>query len=480
MNNEKIVPLILCGGKGSRLWPLSRQSYSKQFLHIGKSNNKTLLQNTLERISNLENIDKPILICNETNRFIVAEQIREINLDPKAIILEPIGRGTAPAITVGALNLLKDKNDSHLLVLPSDHEISCMEEFLKSVKSGLIYSRQGKLVTFGVVPNGPSTAYGYIESNEPLKGDSYSGSKICSFIEKPCLDEAKTLLANNKFTWNSGIFLFKASTFLNEINKYEPKLLANCKEAILKNTIDLDFQRINKDIFLKCENISVDVAVMERTQNGIVVPLIAGWKDLGSWSEVWESSKKDSNGNAINGKVILKNCSKSFFHSENRLIAGIGLQDLIVVETSDALLVLNKAHSQEVKEVVQELNKNNQSIGFEHTKIYRPWGSYTTLIEDLNWKVKKIEVKPYQSLSLQMHQYRSEHWTVLKGEATVQINGKTTKLKKNQSTYIPLKSKHRLFNDKGETLLIVEVQCGEIVKESDIIRFDDKYGRLEV
>ncbi len=441
MDNKKIVPLILCGGKGSRLWPLSRQSYSKQFLHIGKNNNKTLLQNTLERISELENIDKPILICNETNRFIVAEQIREINVVPKAIVLEPFGRGTAPAITIGALNLLKDKNDSHLLVLPSDHEINCTEEFLKSIKSGLNYSRQGKLVTFGVVPSTPSTAYGYIESHETLKGDSYKGSKICSFIEKPCLDEAKTLVANKKFTWNSGIFLFKASSFINEISKYEPKVLANCKEAIFKNIIDLDFQRINKDIFFKCKNISVDVAVMERTQNGIVVPLMAGWKDLGSWSEVWESSEKDSNGNASNGKVILKNCSKSFFYSENRLIAGIGLQDLIVVETSDALLVLNKTHSQEVKEVVQELNKKNKSIGFEHTKIYRPWGSYTTLVEDLNWKVKKIEVKPYQSLSLQMHQYRSEHWTVLKGEATVEINGKTTKLKKKSKHLYPTQIK---------------------------------------
>ena len=480
MNNEKIVPLILCGGKGSRLWPLSRESYSKQFLHIGKNNDKTLLQNTLERISKLENLDKPILICNEENRFIVAEQIREINIEPKAILLEPYGRGTAPAITIGALNLLKDENDHHLLVLPADHEISCTEEFLKSIKSGLNYSREGKLVTFGVVPNSPSTAYGYIESKEPLKGNSYKGSKVCSFIEKPCLKKAKILLSNNKFTWNSGIFLFKASSFINEINKYEPKVLENCKEAMVNNFMDLDFKRINKDNFFKCKNISVDVAVMERTHKGIVIPLMAGWIDLGSWSEVWESSEKDRNGNAIKGNVILKNCTKSYFYSEDRIIAGIGLEDLVVVDTTDALLVLNKTHSQKVKEVVEELNKNNKSIGIEHKKIYRPWGSYTTLVEDLNWKVKKIEVDPYQSLSLQMHQYRTEHWTVLKGEATVEINGKTFKLKKNQSTYIPLKSKHRLFNDQGSPLLIVEVQCGDIVKESDIVRFEDKYGRLEV
>ena len=479
MNNEKIVPLILCGGKGSRLWPLSRQSYSKQFLRIGKNNEKSLLQNTLERISKLENLDKPILICNEDNRFIVAEQIREINIKPKAIVLEPFGKGTAPAITIGALNLLKDQDDSHLLVLPADHEISCTEEFLKSIKSGLNYSRVGKLVTFGVVPNSPSTAFGYIKSNEPLKEGSYIGSKISSFIEKPSLDKAKTFLSDSKFTWNSGIFLFKASSFINEINKYEPKVFENCKEATLNEIVDLDFQRINKDIFFKCKNISVDVAVMERTQNGIVIPLMAGWIDLGSWSEVWESSDKDSDGNVTCGNVILKNCTKSFFYSENRLIAGIGLQDLIVVETSDALLVLNKIHSQKVKEVVEELNKNNESLGSEHKKIYRPWGSYTTLVEDLNWKVKKIEVNPHQSLSLQMHQHRSEHWTILKGEATVEINGKTSKLKKNQSTYIPLKSKHRLFNDHDKPLLIVEVQCGDIVNESDIVRFEDKYGRLD-
>ena len=480
MKNEKIVPLILCGGKGSRLWPLSRQTFSKQFLHIGKNNKKTLLQNTLERISKMENVDNPILICNEDNRFIVAEQIRKINIDPKSIILEPFGRGTAPAITIGALKLLKNNNDSHLLVLPADHEISCIEEFLKSITSGLNYSQEGKLVTFGVIPNSPSTAYGYIESDDPLQEGSYIGSKVCSFVEKPSLDKAKTLLLNNKFSWNSGIFLFKASSFINEINKYEPKVFSNCKEAILNNIIDLDFQRINKDIFFKCKNISVDVAVMERTRNAIVIPMMAGWKDLGSWSEVWESSKKDRNGNAINGNVILKNCSESFFHSENRLIAGIGLKDLIVVETSDALLVLNKSHSQKVKEVVDELNKNKKSIGIEHKKIYRPWGSYTTLVEDLNWKVKKIEVNPYESLSLQLHQHRSEHWTVLKGEATVEINGKTFKLNKNESTFIPLKSKHRLFNDQGSPLLLIEVQCGSIVEESDIVRFDDKYGRLEI
>ena len=479
MKNEKIVPLILCGGKGSRLWPLSRQSFSKQFLNIGKNNKKTLLQNTLERISKLENLDKAILICNEDNRFIVAEQIRKINIEPKAIILEPFARGTAPAITIGALKLLKDKNDPHLLVLPSDHEISCNEEFLKSIRSGLNYSQEGKLVTFGVIPNNPSTAYGYIESKDSLKEGSYKGSKVCSFVEKPCLEKAKTLLSNNKFTWNSGIFLFKASSFINEINKYEPKVFANCKEAIFKNIIDLDFQRINKDIFFECKNISVDIAVMERTKNAMVVPMKAGWKDLGSWSEVWESSEKDNNGNAINGNVILKNCSKSFFHSENRLIAGIGLQDLIVVETNDALLVLNKSHSQKVKEVVEELNKNKKSTGFEHKKIYRPWGSYTTLVEDLNWKVKKIEVNPFESLSLQSHQHRSEHWTVLKGKATVEINGKTFKLNKNESTFIPLKSKHRLSNEHGSPLLIIEVQCGNIVEESDIVRFDDNYGRLE-
>tara|TARA_B100000989_G_scaffold76553_1_gene54330 strand:+ start:3852 stop:5294 length:1443 start_codon:yes stop_codon:yes gene_type:complete len=479
MNNKKIVPLILCGGKGNRLWPLSRPSYPKQFLSLGKNNDKTLLQNTLKRISKLENVENPILICNEENRFLVAEQIREINIKPKAIILEPFGRGTAPAITIGALQLLKNQDNPYLLVLSSDHEVSCNEKFIKSIESGLIYASKGKLVTFGVVPNEPSTAYGYIESEEPLSEKLYRGSRICSFIEKPAYDKAKIFLNNARFSWNSGIFLFKTNSFINEINNFEPKLFEDCKESINESKIDLDFLRINKKNFLKCKNISVDVAVMEKTKNGIVVPLNAGWRDLGSWSEVWESSEKDQNGNSTNGKIILKNCSNNFIHSESRLVAGIGLKDLVIVETSDALLVLNKIHSQKVKELVEELNKKIQPEGLEHKKIFRPWGSYTTLAEDLNWKVKKIVVKPYQSLSLQMHEYRTEHWIVLKGKAKVEINGKTSFLNENQSTYIPLESKHRLSNDESTPLLLIEVQSGISVEEKDIIRFEDKYGRVK-
>ena len=480
MNNKKIVPLILCGGKGNRLWPLSRPSYPKQFLSLGKNKDKTLLQNTLERISKLENIDSPILICNEENRFLVAEQIREINIKPKAIILEPFGRGTAPAITIGALHLQKNQANPYLLVLSSDHEVSCNEKFIKSIESGLIYASKGKLVTFGVVPNEPSTAYGYIESKEPLSDKLYRGSSICRFIEKPDYDKAKNFLDNARFSWNSGIFLFKTNSFINEINTFEPKLFENCKESINESKIDLDFLRINKRIFLKCKNISVDVAIMEKTKKGIVVPLNAGWRDLGSWSEVWESSEKDPDGNSTNGKIILKNCSNNFIHSESRLVAGIGLKDLVIVETSDALLVLNKIYSQKVKELVEELNKKNQPEGLEHKKIFRPWGSYTTLVEDLNWKVKKIVVNPYQSLSLQMHEYRTEHWIVLKGKAQVEINGKTSYLIENQSTYIPLKSKHRISNNESNSLVLIEVQCGKSVEESDIIRFEDKYGRLNI
>jgi len=480
MNNEKIVPLILCGGKGSRLWPLSRSSFPKQFLSFGENKDKTLLQNTLERISKLKNIDDPIFICNEENRFIVAEQIREINIKPKAIILEPLGRGTAPAITIGALEVLKNYTNPYLLVLSSDHEVICNEKFIKSIEAGLIYALKGKLVTFGVVPNTPSTAYGYIESQEDLSEELYKGSRICSFIEKPDFDKAKILFTNKRFSWNSGIFLFKTNSFIKEINNFEPALFEDCKEAIKDNKVDLDFLRINKEIFLKCKNISIDVAVMEKTKNGIVVPLNAGWRDLGSWSEVWESSEKDQNGNSINGNIILKNCSNSFIHSETRLVAGIGLKDLVIVETSDAILVLNKIYSQKVKELVEELNKKNQPEGLEHKKIFRPWGSYTTLVEDLNWKVKKIVVNPYQSLSLQMHEYRTEHWIVLKGKAQVEINGKTSYLIENQSTYIPLKSKHRIFNNESNALVLIEVQCGKSVEESDIIRFEDKYGRLNI
>ena len=402
--------------------------------------------------------------------------MRELNIEDFIIILEPFGRNTAPAITIAALKSLEIEEDPTLLVLSSDHEIKNVEKFLTIIDEGSKYAEKNKLVTFGVVPTSPEIGYGYIKASKPFAG-KIEGFPIESFLEKPDLEAAKKLIKDNRFTWNSGIFMFKAKEILKEINKFSPEILLSCKKAISNSLLDLDFQRLEKDSFEKCENISIDIAVMEKTSKGIVIPLDVGWSDIGSWEVVWETSAKDSNGNFAEGKVILENTKNSYLRSEKRLIVGIDLNDLIVVETRDAILISNKKSSQKVKTIVNFLKKNKIPEGQSHTKVYRPWGNYLSVVDAKRWQVKLIQVKPGEKLSLQMHHHRSEHWVVVSGTARVEIDNKVQILSENQSVYIPLGSKHRLSNPGKIYLSLIEVQSGAYVGEDDIVRFEDIYGR---
>ena len=476
---NKVIPIILAGGTGSRLWPLSRESFPKQFLSIDSERNNSLLQRTQMRISNLDRVRSPILICNDKHRFIVAEQMREIKVNDFSIILEPFGRNTAPAIAIAALKAQQIENDSILLVLSSDHQIENKEKFLKVLQLGISYAEKDRLVTFGIVPKSPETGYGYIKAEKPLNLEHIEGAPIEKFFEKPDFDTAKRFVLDKKFTWNSGMFMFKTKNIINEIEKYAPKIIKNCREALDKSIVDLDFQRLNKTEFKKCEDISIDVAVMEKTEKGTVLPLDAGWSDIGSWNAVWEVSEKDNNGNSMQGKVIAEKAKNCYFRSENRLIVGIGIKDLVVVETNDAVLVSNKKESQRIKNIVAKLKKDNLPEGQNHRKIYRPWGHYLSVVEDHRWQVKLIQVKPGEKLSLQMHHHRSEHWIVVKGTAKVELDYKSTILSENQSIYIPLGSKHRLSNPGKIPLTLIEVQSGSYVGEDDIVRFEDKYGRTK-
>ena len=479
MNSRNIIPIIMCGGSGTRLWPLSRESFPKQFIAIGDDQNKSLLQKTQLRIANLDKIGHPILVCNEDHRFIVAEQIREINIKNYTILLEPLARNTAAAITVAALKALEQEDNPTLLVLASDHEIKNDEFFVKAIKAGTSHAEKDRLVTYGILPTSPETGYGYIRAKRPLSSSKLNGEEIDQFLEKPNLEDAKNFVKDKSFSWNSGIFMFKAKTLLNEIKKFEPDLYKNCKESISKSIKDLDFERLDKFSFEKCPNVSFDVAVMEKTNKGTVIPLDCGWNDIGCWKAVWENSKKDEDGNHRRGNVISEKARNCYLRSENKLLVGIGINNLIVVDTNDAILVSNQNESQMVKNIVQKLKAKNINEGQNHSTIFRPWGNYQTIINKSRWQVKLIHVKPGEKLSLQMHHHRSEHWVVVDGTAKVELENKISFLTENESIYIPLGAKHRLSNPGKIELTLIEVQSGSYVGEDDIVRFEDKYGRLK-
>ena len=476
--NTKILPVLLCGGSGSRLWPLSRQSYPKQFLDLNINSNKSLLQLTQERVSNLENIKPPIVICNEEHRFIVAEQMREIGVNPSAIILEKEGKNTAPAISIAALKALELDKNPILLILSSDHLIQNKNNFVRSINSAIDLAKKGRLVTFGVVPTSPETGYGYIKSKNPLNIETLKGEEINKFLEKPDLELAKKFLKDKRYSWNSGMFVFSAKTIIGELQKLAPEIFYSCKSAISNTTRDLFFQRIDEKIMANCPSISVDVAIMEKTTLGSVVPLNAGWSDIGTWNSLWESQKKDNEGNLLQGNVLLKDVKDSFFWSEGRLVVGMGVQNLVAVETDDAILIMNRNKSQEIKNLVSLMKNKGLVEASTHKRGYRPWGSYLSISNGENWLVKLIEVNPGASLSLQKHKFRAEHWIVVKGTAKVRIEDENFILKENQSTFIPLGALHQLSNPKKSMLKIIEVQSGSVLSEEDIERFDDIYGRV--
>lgn len=479
MEADSIVPVILCGGIGTRLWPLSRKSFPKQFISINPEEEKSLLQKTQERINSLNNIKNPILICNEEHRFIVAEQFREINIKPNNIILEPFGRNTAPAIALAALSSLEKEVDPYLLVLSSDHEIKNNKKFIEVIEVGIEYASKGQLVTFGIVPQSPETGYGYIKAEREFDKSDIKGLNIESFIEKPNKTKANELIKDKRYTWNSGMFLFKSKTILNEIGKKYPEIIKYCKESLNKGVTDLDFLRIDPNKFEKCPDLSIDIAVMEKTKIGTVLPLDAGWSDIGSWDSVWQISKKDINGNVSQGNVVKEDSKNCYIRGEKRLIAAIGVNNLIIIETADAILIADKKQSQKVKNVVNLLKEKGISEGQDHKKIYRPWGSYESVVDDLRWQVKLINVKPGEILSLQLHHYRSEHWVVVDGTAKVEIGSKVTTLHENQSCYIPSGEKHRLSNPGKIPLKLIEIQSGSYLGEDDIERFEDNYGRIK-
>lgn len=475
-SNPKIVPVILSGGSGSRLWPLSKPEFPKQYLNFDENNKYSLLQNTIKRLNGLKNLDNPLIICNEEQRFIVDDQMNELDIQPKSILLEPFGRNTAAAIALAANFVLKPESDPLLLILSSDHLVKDKDKFHSSLEIGIALANTGKLVTLGIKPTYPETGYGYIESYSKLSEKNKS-SDVKRFVEKPSLEDAKILIKNKCFSWNSGIFIFKSSVILNELKKFQPQIFEVCENIILKKDNQFNFYFLNKEVFHNCPNIPIDIAVLEKTTLGSVVSLDAGWSDIGNWKSVKDNSQKDSFGNHLRGKVVVQNTKNCYLRSEGRKIIGLGLENLVIVETRDALLVVNEDHSQNIKPILHELKNENTEEKQINIKKYRPWGNFTTIEELKTWKVKKLEIKPKASLSLQRHSHRSEHWVVVSGEAQVELDNKVTYLKENESIYIPKKSKHRLSNPGAKLLVIIEVQSGDYLGEDDIERFADNYGR---
>jgi mannose-1-phosphate guanylyltransferase len=475
-----LVPVILCGGTGTRLWPLSRATYPKQYWPLAGTGGETLLQQTQQRLEGLQGLASPLLICNEDHRFVVAEQMRQIGVSPAAILLEPLGRNTAPAVAVAALQATAGGQDPLLLVLAADHVIRDAAQFRATVEVGVPAAQAGQLVTFGIVPLGPETGYGYIEASQPLQAELTAPVPICRFVEKPDLATAEQFLTTGRFTWNSGMFLFKASAILAELERLAPEVVSACRSAMEHESPDLDFLRLEREAFTSCPSVALDVAVMEKTDRGAVLPLDAGWSDVGSWSALWETSDQDEDGNVLRGRVISQASRNCYLRSEHRLVVGLGVEDLVVVETDDVVLVAHRDRAQEIKAVVQRLEAAGARESQAHRRIYRPWGSYDGVTEGDRWQVKKIVVKPGASLSLQMHHHRAEHWVVVGGTAVVEKNGVEELVGENQSTYIPLGCRHRLTNPGKIPVELIEVQSGPYLGEDDIVRFEDRYGRSDL
>lgn len=468
-----IVPVILAGGSGTRLWPLSRKLYPKQLLPL--VDERTLVQNTIERLQGLDGIAEPIVICNEDHRFIIAEQMRAMGVSPAAIVLEPAGRNTAPAVAVAAMLAQRLGPEAELLVLPADHLIGDPAQFHDAVRQAAAHAAAGHLVTFGIVPSAPETGYGYI-----LQGPALAGSTaraIERFVEKPDLATAETYVASGQYFWNSGMFVFRASSVLAELERLAPAIVESCRKALDLAGQDLDFLRLDREAFAACPEDSVDYAVMERTDKGVMIPLACGWNDLGSWDALWQAGGKDEDGNVTRGDVVLCDVHDSYLHAETRLLAAVGLQNHIVVETSDAVLISPRDRVQEVKKIVDKLKAENRIEAVSHKKVFRPWGHYESIGDGARYQVKRIVVTPGQVLSLQKHFHRAEHWVVVQGTAVVTRDSEEILLRENESVYLPLGAVHRLSNPGKIPLELIEVQVGSYLGEDDIVRFEDVYGR---
>ncbi|WP_423186130.1 mannose-1-phosphate guanylyltransferase/mannose-6-phosphate isomerase [Alishewanella sp. d11] len=488
-----IFPVILAGGSGNRLWPLSRNLMPKQFLNLHGCS--SMLQTTVLRLAALE-AQLPLVICNEEHRFIAAEQLRQISQLNHNILLEPIGRNTAPAIALAAFTAVKQGSDPLLLVLAADHVIADTAAFTAAVKQAEVLAQADKLVTFGIVPTAPETGYGYIKRGDAVEIGGKKGSELIScgnldltpfsstpsfevaeFVEKPNLATAQGYLASGAYYWNSGMFMFKASVYLAELKQHRPDIYAACELAMAETDPDLDFIRVNAAAFKACPEDSIDYAVMEKTQHAVVVPLAAGWSDVGAWSSLWEISEKDANGNVHKGDVLSSGSQNNYVFAETGLVATVGLQDVVVVQTKDAVLVAAKDQVQDVKHIVQQLKAAGRTEHHIHREVYRPWGKYDSIDNGQRYQVKRITVKPGEKLSIQMHHHRAEHWIVVSGTANVTIDGKDTLLSENQSIYIPLGAVHALENPGKIPLELIEVQSGSYLGEDDIVRFADRYGR---
>ena len=480
---QSLIPVVLSGGSGTRLWPLSREKYPKQLLPlIGED---SLLQATVRRMEGLTDIQlgAPLVVCNEEYRFVIAEQLRLMGTKG-TILLEPIGRNTAPALTLAALAALREGGDPILLVMPADHVIVDTKSFQTAVRKGMTFAAEGEVVTFGIKPDSPETGYGYIQSGEPL--DEEGVCRIARFVEKPDLATAQAYLDAGSYFWNSGLFMLQASVWLSAIGFCRADILAACRAAWDQGSVDGDFLRVSKDAFMQCPTDSIDYAVMERIAAadgslpaGAVIPLSAGWSDVGAWDSLWEVLPKDYDGNVSQGDVMLHDCHNMLVMSKDRLVACVGVENMVVVETPDAILVAHMSRTQDVKKIVDGLKRAGRPEGQLHRKIFRPWGWYDGVDAGERFQVKRIVVKPGAALSLQMHHHRAEHWIVVRGTAQVTRGDATYLVSENESTFIPLGTRHRLENPGCVPLEMIEVQSGSYLGEDDIVRFDDAYGRKE-
>jgi mannose-1-phosphate guanylyltransferase/mannose-6-phosphate isomerase len=468
----KINPVILSGGSGTRLWPLSRKQYPKQYLPLVSDN--TMLQETILRLSGLDNLADPIIVCNADHRFLVAEQCQQIDITNPTILLEPVGRNTAPAIVAAAIKSINDANDAVLLVLSADHIIQDIDAFHEVINIANKQAQKGRLVTFGIVPTDANIGYGYIKASHKNIGGAY---KVEQFVEKPDLQTAQSYLEQDNYLWNSGMFMFKANTLIDELTIYSPDIVVSVNNAVNNATQDLDFIRLDKQAFESSPSDSIDYAIMERSDNVVVVPLDAQWNDIGSWSALHDIGIKDNNSNVVKGDVIIQNTTNTYINADHHMVVAIGVDNLIIVDTPDATFIATQDKAQEAKSVVESLQASGRCESAMHRKVYRPWGWYDSVESGKTFQVKRLHVKPGAKLSLQMHHKRAEHWVVVSGIATVTNGEQIFTLREGESTYIPPRATHALENEAKELLEIIEVQSGSYLGEDDIIRFEDIYGR---